>query len=894
MRGKFNAWLQHCWLRFLTLFRRSEASQRFDDEIQFHIEQQIAENLAVGMNPAAAREAALRLFGNRASIQEHTRDTWGWLRLEELARNFRRSARTLGRAPAFTLLAILIIAVGIGANVSLFTVVRAVLLQPLPYKDSARLLSLYESFSGPNWTYDVVAGGVYSTWKKESHGFSDMAVALTWPEYNLSGGAGQLPERVHATEVSSDFFETLGVAPAIGRGFSPSDDQPSANATVILSWGLWKRRFGGDPSILGEVVRLDAKPYTVIGVMPQSFAYPDHTIQLWTPVHREQFELYPKRWEQVDSHMFTVIGRLKPGVTAAQATAELSAISYGLHQDHADNAFIADTARSRPLLEDMVGDFSAPLYALFAATGCLLLIACLNVAGLLVGRGTARRRELAVRTALGATRWRLLAEHLTETLVLSAAGGAAGLLMAYAVIQWFTAERQDMARVESIRMDPVVIAFGMALAFLCALAAGAISAISIQGDHAITALQESSRVHGGSRGGVRLRRWLLALQVCFTVVLLIGAGLLLKSYARLRATNLGCSTANILTMHVNLPPAKYAQGGERLSFWQSLLQRVESLPGVESVALGDFVPGGGYGWDNSFSFYQFTLPGQPTPPPGEGMSALVRFVDGAYFQTLGIPLLRGQFFDGDQQPDHARKVIVSESFVRQFLPGENPLGKQLHTLNNLNFEIVGVVRDTRYDVAKPSKPTMYFKALEANTTNATLVVRSAGDVTPLAMPIQRIAQELDPDLPLSDILTMQQMIGQSTLDESFDASLLLAFAALSLLLAGVGLFGVLSYVVAQRTTEIGIRMALGAQRGEVLWRTLIDGLKPAGAGLLAGLAVAVGATRLIQKLLYGVAPLDAAVFAGVAFVLLGVASVACLVPAWRASRLDPLQALRNE
>lgn len=893
-KAKLVAWGRRLWLRLRTLLRGGDASQRLDDELQFHLEQQIAENVAAGMNATEAREAALRLFGNRARVQEEARAAWGWLRLEEFVRNLRRGVRALRRSPAFTALAILVIAVGIGANVSLFTIVRAVLLNPLPYKDPAQLLSLYEHSSDLKFPYNVVAGGVYTAWQKESHGFSGMAVALTWPEYNLSGGAGQLPERVHATEVSANLFGTLGVEPAIGRGFSPDDDQPGANGTVVLSWGLWKRRFGSDPGILNQVVRLDAKPYTVIGVMPQTFTYPDHTAQLWTPIHREQFELSPTRWQQLDSHMFAVIGRLKPGVAAAQATAELSAICHALHEANSDNAFISDEARTRPLLEDMVGDFSTPLYALFSATGCLLLIACLNVAGLLVARSTARRRELAVRAALGGTRSRLLAEHLTETFVLAIAGGGAGLVMAYAVIQWFTASRQDMARVETIRMDPVVIAFGLALTFLCALAAGAISAASMQGGTVIGALQESSRMHGGSHGAVRLRRWLLALQVSLTVVLLIGSGLLLKSYAGLRSTNLGCSTANILTMHVNLPPAKYAEGGERRIFWQSLLQRAGSLPGVESVSLGDFVPGGGYGWDNSFSFYQFTVAGETPMRAGQGMSALVRFVDGAYFRTLGIPLVRGQVFDSDQDPGRARKVIVSESFVRRFISGENPLGKRLHTLSNLDFEIVGVVGDTRYDVAKQSEPMMYFKALEANTTNATLVVRATQDVTAVALPIQQIAQDLDSDLPVSDILTMEQIIGESTVDQRFDASLLLAFAVLSLLLAAVGLFGVLSYVVAQRSTEIGIRMALGAQRGDVLWRTLADGLKPAGAGLLAGLLVSVGAARLIRNLLYGVEPLDASVFAGVAFVLLAVASAACLVPAWRASRLDPLQALRNE
>jgi putative ABC transport system permease protein len=877
-------WARQLWLRLRTLFLRHRITQRLDDEIQFHLEQQITENIAAGMSREEARYAAMRAFGNPTVLKEETRDTWGWIRLEQIGQNLRQSARALARTPGFALIAVVIIAIGIGANVSLFTVVRSVLLKPLPFRDPERLVRLFERFSDPQFTFNVVAGGVFTEWKKQSHSFSDLAIVNPSQDYNLSGAAGQLPERVRASECSWNLFSTLGVEPAVGRSFTPAEDQSSANATVVLSWALWKRRFGGDPAVLNQTIHLDAKSYTVIGVMPSWFAYPEHFVQLWTPIYHE---LSPKRWEQLDSHQFVVIGRLNPGVTAATATEELSIINHRLHEEHSSNPFISTAANSRPLLDDVVGDVTTPLYALLAATGCLLLIACLNVASLLVARGTARRKEIAIRAALGGSRWCLFREHLTESFLLSAAGGATSLPIARAVIQWFVTTRQDTARIEAIYMDGIVVAFALSLIFLCALLAGAISALSIKSDQILTSLQESSRSHSASHGPVLLRKWLLSLEVALTVVLLIGAGLLLKSYARLRSFDLGCITNNVLTMGFALPEAQYSQSGQRAHFWEPLLQYVRSLPGVQAAVLGDFVPGQGRSWDNGF-----TIAEDPPLPPGQGLDAIVRFVDPGYFAALGIPLRRGKTFDEYQSLDHYKKAIINESFVRRYLPDEDPIGKHLITLDQKPYEIIGVVGDTRFLITKPPEPLMYFPMLYPNF--ATLAIRSRRDVTSLALPIQRFVQQLDPDLPVSDVLTMDQMVGKSTVDASFDATLILAFAVLSLVLAAGGLFGVLSYIVAQRTTEIGIRIALGAQRNEVLRLILSDGLRPTSIGLLLGLAGGVAVAETISSLLYGVQPLDASVFAAVAIILLSVACIACLLPAWRASHLDPMQALRSE
>ena len=883
-------WLEQLGMRARMALHRRREFERLDAEFRFHLEQQIAENVAAGMSAEEARAAALRAFGNPALLRETTRDTWSWRAWEAAWRSLRLGVRTRARTAGFALITILVMAIGIGANVALFTVVRSVLLRPLPFRDPERLVRLYEHSADDKFPHNSSAAGIFAAWKDESRNFSDLALSSNGEEYNLSGAAGQLPEKMRAASCSWNLFPTLGVAPARGRGFTAQDDAPSANATVVLSWGLWKRRFGGDPAILNQPIRLDAKPYTVIGIMPAWFAYPDQSVQLWTPIYHEQ---PAEEMKALDNHEFVAIGRLKPGATAAEAEAELTVITRRLHDAHLDDPFISKAAHARPLLEDVVGDVEAPLYLLLAATGCVLLIACLNVANLLIARAAARRRELALRIALGSSRGRLLAEHLTESFLLAAAGGAAGILLAYAAVEWFIETRQDMTRAEAIHPDAVVAAFAAALIFICAAFAGLISSLSIQDDRILASLQETSRAHSAGPGRARLRKTLLSLQVGLTLVLLVGAGLLLESYQRLRGADLGCITQNVLTMRMSLPEAKYQHPAERLTFYQSLLERVRALPGVEAAGLVRVVPAAGYGGDSGFAIAE-----HPPLPLGQDQYAIVRWADTGYFAALGIPLLRGRIFDPGERPGGPLQLVVSDSFARQYLPGEDPAGKHLLTMGRRSFEITGVVGDTRFDVAKPAQPIMYFPiyALEnAGVPNSvTLVVRSARDVTQFALPVQRLVQQLDPELPVADVMTMEQLIGKSTLDASFDATLLSSFAVLSLVLAAVGLFGVASYMVAQRTTEFGIRLALGAQRETVLRLVLLDGLRPAFFGLALGVAGSVAAAGLIRSLLYGISPADPLVFVSVAATLLVVAAAACALPAWRASRVDPIQALRAE
>ena len=876
------------WMRVRMLIGREEAGARLDYELREHLERQIAENVAAGMNAEEARFAALREFGNPALVREQARDSWGWNWLELLAADVRYGVRTLVRTPDFAVTAMVVMALGIGANVALFTIVRSVLLKPLPFRDPDRLVRLYEQTADGKSPYNICAPGVFAEWKKQSKSFSDLAIS-SYAGYSLSGEGGQLPETVRAATFSWNMLPTLGMQPALGRNFTAADDRPGANPTVLLSWGLWKRRFGGNAGIVNQTILLDAKPYTVVGVLPEWFGYPDPAIQLWTPVY---FKETAGAMAAIDEHNFSVIGRLNPGVTEAEGAAELSLITRRLHDAHRDMAFVSIGANGRMMLESMVRTVKTPLYVLLAATGCVLLIACLNVANLLVARAATRRKELAVRTALGASWLRLLRQHLMESFLLSAAGGAVGLLLAYGAVEWFVRTRQDMARVEAIQMDGVVAAFTVGLVALCALFAGLISSLTTRGSGVLPSLQESSRANSAGSGRARLRVVLLSLEVGLTVVLLMGAGLLLKSYEKLRSTDVGCITNNVLKMELSLPAARYGRPGQVTNFYETLLSRVRSLPGIRAAGLvNPVVPGDGWGGDQGFAIVE-----HPALPPGQMPDASNRWVDPGYFAAIGVPIKRGHTFEGIQKPDGPSQVLISEELAREEFPGEDPMGKHLRPhFGDRVFEIVGVVGDTITSPGSPLRPMMYFPELGLDDARwATLVVRSDKDVMAQAIPVQQIVAGLDKDLPVSGVLTMDQVLGKNMLDQSFDATLLAAFAGLSLLLAAVGLFGVLSYLVAQRRSEIGIRIALGAPREQVLRKMLLDGLRPALIGLVLGLAASVAVVRQVQSMLYGTEALDPAVFVAVSATLLMVAALACLVPAWRASRLDPMQALRTE
>jgi putative ABC transport system permease protein len=583
---------------------------------------------------------------------------------------------------------------------------------------------------------------------------------------------------------------------------------------------------------------------------------------------------------------------LKPDVSLANAMSQVEAVQFGMHLQNL-NAPVAEDVASRTLIQDLAQDVKKPLIILLCAVTCLLLIGCLNVANLMVARSAARQKEIAVRRALGARKMTLIREQLVESLLVSLAGGITGVLLSLTATEWLVTTWTDLPSARSVHADGVVLAFACALFISAALLAGLLPAVSSTGKQGIAALQASSRSAAGSQARTALRKTLLTVEIATTVVLLIAAGLLLKSFWRLRTTDVGCATDGVLTMGYSLPAKKYDSPEKMNAFNENLLEQVRAMPGVRAAALGSIVPGAGVAGDDSF-----TIPEHPPTAPGTALpDALSRLADPGYFSTLQIPLLNGRFFTSEDRAGHPKTVIISHQLAQQYFLSEDPLGKHLHVAarGDADYEIVGVVADTLYQVGQPVKATMYFPVLNGEIQEGlTLAVRTASDPLSFSVPIQKKIAELDAELPVSDVLTIQQIIERSLGNVSLSASLVLGFAVLSLILASVGLYGVLSYLTTQRTAEIGVRIALGAQREEVLRLMLGDGLRPALYGLTLGLAASVGAVRLIQSMLYGTRPLDPAIFASVTASLLIVATVACLVPAWKASRIDPMQALRTE
>jgi predicted permease len=881
-------WLERFRIATLMLFRRQQQTVRLGDELQFHLDQQVKENIARGLPAEEARYAALRTFGNPALLRDQARSSWTWNWLEKFLRDLRYGVRTLTRSPGFALTAILVMALGIGATTALFTLVRAVLLKPLPFRDPDNLVMVYEHFRADTTGdgFNPVASADFNDWQQRTHGFESMAAGRTI-SFALSGEHAELPEVVEAGGGSWNLFSLLGVPLALGRAFTPQEDQIGANHVAIITWSFFQRRFAADPSVIGKQVRLDSIPYQIVGVLPRWFTYPDARVQLWVP-YASTFTA--EAFAHPDMHQTHVVARLRRGVSATAAVKEVSALQYQIHLAHPFQP-VAEEARVRPMLDDLVHDVKTPLVVLLCAVGCMLLIACLNVSNLLVARGAARRKELAVRGALGGSRLVLIAEQMAESLWICICGGTIGILLSIAATRWLANNWNDLPRAEAIHVDTSVLLFALGLVFGTALLAGLLPAISSTGASVLSALQESSRSIGGSVSGSLLRKTLLTAEIALTVILLVSAGLLFKSFLHLRNSDLGCATGNVLTMQYGLPEKQYDTREKVMAFHQSLLERVRRLPGVRAAGLVSTAPGAGWGGDDLF-----TIPERPSTSFQLHNDALNRTSDPGYFAAMQIPLLRGRFFTDQERLTRDRYTIISKQFADQFFPGDNPIGKHI-VLGRLQetYEILGVVGDTSYAVTEPVKATMYFPILSGipdRTGYATIVVRTEGDPLPLSIPVQRQVAALDPGLPVNEILTMQQILGRATASQSFSATLLLAFAILSLLLAAIGLYGVLSYLVSQRIMEIGLRVALGAQRWEVLRLVLLDGLTPVLFGLLLGLAGGATAARFIKTILYGTSPLDPIVFATMVGTLLLTAIVACALPALRASRIEPMQALR--
>ena len=881
------------WSRFL---RRKRSDAELQDEMEAFLTEETADNQARGMSPDEARRHARVKLGNPQKVRESLWAQNSPLPLTNIGHDVKYAFRTLSRAPGFSIIAVSVMALCIGAATSLFTIVRSVLLRPLPFRDPGRLVMVFEHYRSvkantPDFNYNIVAPADFYDWRSKTHGFEDMAI-MRYVGYNLTGERSELPEVVRAAAGSWNLFQVLGVQPVLGRPFAESEDRRDGTV-VMLTWNVFQRRFAGNTMIVGRRIHLDGRPFTVVGILPSWFTYPDAGIQLWVPYKADA----PREFLQHhDWHQSKVVARLRPDVSLASAVAQVSALQYQIHLQYPNDPVAEDVA-PRSLNEDLAGDVKKPLNVMLGAAGCMLLIGCLNVSNLLVARGAARQKEVAIRSALGAQRATLIREQLTESVLVCAAGGLGGILLSVLATQFIAHAWKDLPTAQSIHLDGAVVAFACVLMFSAALVAGLLPALSTTGKSMMKALQTSARTGASSVSRTALRKSLLTAEIGITVVLLVAAGLLLKSFLRLRSADVGCVTDNLLTLSYSLPEKKYDTPEGVNAFNEALLDRVRNMPGVRAVALGNTVPAAGYWGDDVF-----TVKEHPPLKPGEDLpDALTRWADPGYFSALGIPLVSGRFFTNDERVARSYKVIVSRQLVQQYFPDENPIGKHMRVPahahkgapNDVDYEIVGVVGDTLHQVGEKSKPTMYFPILEG-FPGGVLAVHTASDPLHFSVPVQKQIASLDPELPVSDVQTMDQVIGESLVNASLSATLVLAFAILSLLLASVGLYGVLSYLTTQRTTELGIRMALGAQRDQLLQLMLVDGLRPALLGLGVGLVTSFAATRIFQSMLFGTKPLDPVVLFGVIATLLAVAVLACLAPAWRASRLDPMQALRTE
>ncbi len=809
--------------------------------------------------------------------------------MRTLLADLRHGLRLLVASPAFTAVAVAALALGIGANTAIFTVVNAVLLRSLPYRDPATLTMVWEKPVGPGHRTDrnVVSPANYLDWKDQNHVFSEMSVVMDFLHSTLTG-LGE-PEELLSGAVSSSFFHVIGVQPILGRTFAEGEDQKDHDKVVLLSHALWQKRFGGNPDVLSRSVVLDGVPYQVIGVLPQDFRWNSRATDLWMP-----YVLDPARnYRATSGRYLAVLARLKAGVSLTRAQSELSTIAKRLEEQYP--AFNKNwSVTIVPLHEQAVGGVRNILIVLIAAVGFVLLIACVNVANLLLSRAAVRQREIAVRTALGAGRWRLVRQLLTESLLLAVVGGVAGLFLAW----WgtgllVTLAPKDVPRLSEVGIDWRVFGFTAAIALATGALFGLAPAVVASKPDLNDALKETGRANTGGLQRHRLRSLLVVAEVALALILLIGAGLMIRSSQKLQAVDPGFRTDKMLTMRVALPSSRYGKNPQVVGFFQDALARIESLPGVRAASAINFLPLTGRA-----SATDFEVVGRPKPPAGENPITDVRVADPKFFRTMGIPLLRGREFTAHDTAGSPKVLIINEALARSVFPQEDPIGKKLIIGWDpplVEDEIVGVVGDIKhYGLDTASRPTIYWPEARYPYNVMTLVVRTSSDPENLAAAAIREIRAIDPDQPVSDVRTMEAVVSESVSGQRFNMVLLGIFAALALVLAAVSIYGVMAYNVAQRTHEIGIRVALGASHADVMRLVVGQGISLALAGIAAGVVGAFALTRLMSTLLFDVTPTDPATYAAVSALLALIGLAATYIPARRALRVEPIVALRCE
>jgi putative ABC transport system permease protein len=816
-----------------------------------------------------------------------------------LLQDLRFGARMLLKNPGFTLVAVVTLALGVGANTAIFSVVNAVLLRPFDFGEPGRVVALWEHVpaKGGRWR---VAPANFLDWKQQNQVFEEVA-AFSASTLNLTG-EGE-PAELSGSRVSEGYFGALGVRPALGRAFLPEEYEPGQGRVVILGQGLWRRRFGSDPNVLGKVVRLDGDAYTVVGVMPAG-VYPTwpSTSKISFDAGRQEY-LVPMSFAPAwagnrNSHVLGVVARLKDGVTLRRAQADIDLIARRLEEAYPANNAGAG-ALVVPLADEVVGDVRPALLVLLGTVGLVLLVACANVASLLLAQLAARRKEVAIRAALGAGRARLVRQFLVEGALLSLAGGALGVLLAaWGVDLLLKVMPREVPRLDQVGVDARVLLFTLALSAFTSLVFGLVPALQASRADLRETLREAGRTAGAGPHRERLRRMLVVAQVASAVVLVVGAALLVKSFWRLRQVDPGFNPERVAVLSLSLPQSKYAGWQQISAFYSRLVERVEGLPGVRSatIAYDDPLTSN---WLDSF-----TVEGRPDPEPGQAPVECFRPVGHEYFRTVGIGLVRGRHFGEQDDPAHPGAAIINEAFARKYFPGEDPLGKRLLTQTPARmsggpmptaFEIVGVVRDTKFKgLSAESSPAFYVPFRQFPLSNMVVMARVEGDPGAYAQPLRDAVWGLDRDQPAGAVTTLESIVAEDVAQPRFNMLLMGLFGGLALLLAATGVYGLLSYSVAQRTREMGVRLALGAQGRDIFRLTVKQGVAPALAGILLGLAAAFALTRFLSGLLYGTGADDLSTYAFVAALLTAVALLACYLPARRATKVDPMVALRYE
>jgi len=802
--------------------------------------------------------------------------------MQNLFDDLRYAFRILLRAPGFATIAILALALGIGANTAIFSAVDAILLRPLPYPDPDRLAMLWGDATFASFPRNNLSPADYVDWRKQNQVFTDVA-ALRNRSASLTGSG--VPEMVIGRTATANLFDVLGVKPMLGRAFSEEEDRNNASV-VVIGFGLWQRRFGGDRALVGQPIEMNGEKVVVTGIMPRGFSFPDKAVDFWLPMH-----FSPKDLANRGSHFLTVVARMKPAITLSRAESEMASIAKRLELAYPEtNKRLG--AVVVPLREQMVGDTRIALVVLLGAAGCVLLIACANIANLLLARASTRQREMAIRTALGADRSRLVRQMITESLLLSLSGGTLGLMLAglgMRTLQQFVPA--GMATSTGLSIDSRVLLFTLGLAFATGVAFGLAPALQAAGINLSERLNQGGRSGIGKRGKL-LRQSLVVSEVALALVVLVGAGLMIQTLLKLRAIDPGFQSANILTMRTNLFAARYRDDVQARAYYASVTERIQALPGVQSVGFSSNLP-----FTSRGNTYGFEVEGRPEPPHGSATDAMYREVTAHYLRTMQVRLREGRLVGPEDRDNSLRVVVINETFANLYWPGGSPLGKRLRTSAGPEWlTIVGVVRDIRErGLELEMKPAMYIPVTQVKRPDASyLAVRTAGDPLALANAVRQAIWAVNPEQPIYGIRTMDDLAETEVASRHQQMQLLGAFAALALLLSSIGIYGVLSYSVTQRTREIGLRMALGATGGDVMRMIVSHGLGLTMTGLAAGAAGAFLLTKVMAKLLYGIAPADPGTYAGVALLLTAVAAMACYLPARRASRVDPMVALRDE